>query len=283
MSALRAGDVDNILLGRVRVADERRGLLPHSIAKKQMHLRAFMRWLDDRHIFDVKREDIETFLDARCIGPKTRHCWLSHLRVFYRWAVEEGLTSSDPTERIPSPRIRRNLPRPAPDGDIQKALAGASPRERCWVLLAAFQGLRCQEIGGLRREDVDEREGTLRVTCAKGGTERMLPLHPEVHGALVDLPMPKRGYLFLVKGQPFRPKYLSRVFNEHLEAQGTRITAHQLRHFFGTRLYSQTHDLRLVQEMLGHQNPNTTAVYVKLDPSRGREAVRGLGIEGDVA
>ena|ERR1035437_4623252 len=82
LSALRAGDVDNILLGRVRVADERRGLLPHSIAKKQMHLRAFMRWLDERHIFDVKREDIETFLDARAIGPKTRHCWLSHLRVF---------------------------------------------------------------------------------------------------------------------------------------------------------------------------------------------------------
>ena len=64
--------------------------------------------------------------------------------------------------------------------------------------LAAYAGLRCQEIAGLDREDVLEAKGLLRVVKGKGGVERIVPLHPEALAALRCLPMPRSGALFSV-------------------------------------------------------------------------------------
>jgi integrase/recombinase XerC len=49
---------------------------------------------------------------------------------------------------------------------------------------------------------------------------------------------------------------------QYLAGLGIDATGHQLRHWFGTGIYAATHDIRLTQELLGHQSPNTTAGYV---------------------
>jgi len=60
---------------------------------------------------------------------------------------------------------------------------------RCWLLLAAYQGLRCQENAGLKREDVLYELDLLRVVHGKGGKQRLIPLHPEVRRATMALPI----------------------------------------------------------------------------------------------
>ena len=87
-------------------------------------------------------------------------------------------------------------PRPADTGDIRRVLESADPMERCWLLLAGLQGLRCKEIAGLRREDVIDAKGLLRI-LGKGDRERVLPLHPDVLAGLRALPMPRTGYIFV--------------------------------------------------------------------------------------
>lgn len=269
------------LLRRFEVAQERRGNRPGAIETRQIRIRAFMRWLgEEKRILNATRDDIETFLDLRSIGPKTRYGWISHLHAFYRWAITEELTERDPTAKIIRPRLRRNLPRPAATDDLMHAIEQGSPKHRAWVLLAAFEGLRCCEIAGLRREDVLESEGLLRVVHGKGGVERILPLHPDVLAALRALPMPRTGWLFYrAAGGPYNATHVSVEFNAFLRDVGVNSTAHAARHWFGTHLYAKTKDLRLVQEMLGHASPTTTAIYVAFDKHLANSAVQDLSLE----
>lgn len=240
-----------------------------------------MRWLgDDTAMLAATREQIETFLDQRRIGPRTRYGWVSHLHAFYRWAISEELTDRDPTAGIIRPRLRRTLPRPAATADLLHALEVGSAKHRAWVLLAALQGLRCCEIAGLRREDVFEHEGLLRVVDGKGGAERIIPLHPEVLQALEAHGMGRTGWIFTrPKGGPYNGTYVSVEFIAFLRAADTAAKPHMLRHWFGTHLYASTKDLRLVQEMLGHQSPTTTTIYVAFDRHLADSAVQNLSFE----
>lgn len=170
-------NTDQLIAGH-HLDQGRRGVLPSSVRRRDEAVRAFARYLEPRGLLEATRGDVEEFLDRRHIGARTRYTWLSHLHAFYAWAEREELSSNDPTARIVRPRLRRSLPRPADTDQLRQALEVADPQRRCWVLLAAFMGLRCQEIAGIRREDVLEADGVLRVVKGKGGKERLLPSTP---------------------------------------------------------------------------------------------------------
>ncbi len=260
---------------------ERRGLLASSIHKRDRFVQLFARHLEPRSLLSATGRDVEQFLDGRTMVARTRYLWLTHLHGFYDWAVREELTTDDPTVRIIRPKYRRGLPRPADAAELQRALESASPRHRCWVLLAAYQGLRCQEIAGLHRDDIREDQGLLRVVKGKGGAERILPLHQDVFAALWALPLVRSGRVFSrPRGGPYSPNAISCEFNRFLHSAGVTASAHQLRHWFATTLYVQTHDIRLTQEMLGHAELSTTAVYTAFDRASAGEAVRAISLGG---
>jgi integrase len=196
---------------------------------------------------------------------------------FYAWAIDEELLEVDPTARI-RPKLTKTLPRPMPDKDVRRALAGADPMTRCWILLGAYEGLRCQEIAGIDREDVIEDEMMLRVVYGKGRKQRWVPLHPEVLAALRALPMRDQGPVFrrdrMLNRYP--PAQLVQELNLYLKGLGIKSTAHSLRHAFATAVYEETHDLRLVQELMGHEDPATTAIYTASDSTKSGPAVRSL-------
>lgn len=272
------------LLKRVREDQIRRGNLPGSIKKRGLCLHSFTRWLGEKSLLEVERKDIEEFLDSRDICAGTRYGLLSHIHCFYQWAIIEDLTDQDPTRRVAKPRIRRHLPRPAHSDELSEALKIADPVFRCWLVLAAYQGLRVQEIAGLERADIADSEGLLRVVHGKGDKQRVLPLHPDVLSALRALPMPKSGRIFLrPQGGVYTPAALSQAFNRALRDHGVDATAHQLRHWFATNLYAATQDLRITQEMMGHSSPSTTAVYTAYSARRAEAGVSSLSLNGDVA
>ena len=272
------------LLRRCRTDQERRGQLPNTIKKRTLCLRAFSRYCGESSLLDATREDIDAFLDLRTLSPGSRYGWVSHIHCFYQWAIDEELTVADPTTRIRRPKLRRSLPRPAATEQLQDALKYGDSLLRCWITLAAFQGLRVQEIAGLDRHDIDLTEMRLRVVHGKGAKERVLPLHPDVAEALICLPMPKGGRIFQrPRGGGYSPAELSRVFNLRLQEYGVEAVAHQLRHWFGTNLYAATGDLRVTQEMLGHSSPTTTAGYVSFSSRKATEGINALNLGGEAA
>lgn len=223
---------------RYRVHQERCGNLPKSIVSRQGHLRSFARYLEPRTIFEGTRDDIYTFLDARrardgrALNSKARYSWISDFHAFYEWAVNEELVALDPTLTVVRPKIRRTLPRPIDDGELADALRRAPPQMRAILSLEAYQGLRCQEIAGIERDDVLEAKGLLRVVKGKGGHERILPLHPEALAALRCLPMPRDGVLFSrPMGGRFKPSDMSVAIRKYLREVGIQASAHQLRHW----------------------------------------------------
>ncbi len=275
------------LIAAHTVAMERRGNTRTSIDKRIMCIRALDRWLSPRSLTAVDRRDIEIFMDGRRntsgrpITSRTRYAWLSHFNAFYRWAVIEGHAAADPTLAIIRPKMRRNLPRPIADDDLAKAMDEASPPLRAMLALAAYQGLRCQEIAGLDREDVlDTRDpAVIVVVHGKGGHQRIVPLHPEVLSALRCLPMPRSGPLLTrPRGGRHTPATVSVAVRAHFAELGIEATAHQLRHWFGTGIYAVTHDIRLTQELMGHQSPDTTAIYVAWAAVDAAPAVASLRI-----
>lgn len=221
-------------------------------------------------------EAVQRFLDARNIGAKTRYGWLSTLHCFYRWAVDNGHVDCDPTVRIPRPRLRRSLPRPVSDQDLAMALSMADPMMRAWLTLAAFGGLRCAEIGRLRREDIIEDGAMLRV-MGKGDKERLIPLHPDALHAIRAHGLPRRGHLWTrPQGGPYPPPLVSRTINLYLRDIGLDATAHQFRHWFGSRTYKGCKDIRVVQELMGHSSPSVTAVYAAFSEEESMRVVKGL-------
>lgn len=266
------------LLARLRLSQERRGVLENSIVAREGRVKALMAWMEPKSAFDATREDVEAFLDSRNLASSSRRCYLSHLHAFYAWAIDEGLTSSDPTAKITRPILRRAVPRPVSEEKIAFALKLATPEIRCMLLLEAVQGLRCQEVAGLMSEDIDRENETLFVAHGKGDKQRTLPLHPPVAACLPDRP----GPLFRLRdGRQMKAHNVSAILNDHLHSCGIDETAHQLRHAFASTLYQATQDLILTQRQLGHASVATTQIYADISPESAK-VVKTLwsGLEG---
>ena len=213
--------------------------------------------------------------------------YVSHLRAFYAWAYASGLRADDPAAQLPVPTIGRRLPHPIGEDDLTRALASAPDRIRLWLVLAGWCGLRAKEIALLRVEDIHLTAGRpyLKVTrrAGKGGRERIVPLSPFVIGEIKAARLPLRGWAFARHdGQPGpnQPHTISKLCNNHLHALGITATLHWGRHRCGTMAYQGTHDLRAVQELLGHASPTTTAGYAEISGDATIAAVLALPAPG---
>ena len=228
-------------------------------------------------------------LDSRQLGARARYTYVGCLAGLHRWMETAGVREEDPTDAVVRPKLPRRLPRPAPTADLVLALERAPARMRAWLCLAAYAGLRCKEIAGLRVEDVrvDRDPPVLHLRDTKGDHDRVVPLGDEVWAALEHHGLPVTGYVFPAldrAGRPtknvLRPNYVSAEVSKYLHGIGIAATAHQLRHWFGTTLYQRTRDLKLVAELMGHAKIETTSLYVALIPTdEAVEAVRTLRAE----
>jgi site-specific recombinase XerD len=255
-----------------------RGLTRTTVDLRAGHLRRFDQWLNPGTLPDATAADIEAFLETRSWEDATRYVFLSHLHAYYRWAVRTGVTDLDPTEFVDRPKVRPGLPRPIPDDSLAYLLAQATGRMRTWLLLGAFEGLRCMEIAGLQRSDVIEADAYLRI-LGKGRKERVVPLHPLVLESLRILPMPRLGPLWRMNdGRSMTGSRVSQAINRWMREMSVDATAHQLRHWFGTRSYQACQDVLAVAGMMGHSNTATTSIYAQFSHKVARAAVLSLSV-----
>lgn len=257
----------------------RNGLAEKTVYGRQRVLLAFLCWLDPRCPTDATSDDIQRFLDTRRLTPRSRYTYLSTLAAFYDW-LRRDQGASDPTLDIRRPKTSRCLPRPISTEDLARAITVADARMRAWLALGAFQGFRCVEMARLTRDAIRESDETpMIVVHGKGDKYRVLPLNRHVEVALRSFGLPRAGHVFRRSdGRPIRADTVSTYINRFLHDLGIASTAHSLRHRFGTTVYSQTKDLRLTQELMGHSDPKTTAIYVQYDPGDAAQVVRDLGV-----
>ena len=207
------------------------------------------------------------------------------MRSLFAYLVAEGLTASDPSSVLATPKLPSRLPRAIPDGELAALLAAPDPttpvglRDRAVLELLYATGARVSEVVGLELSDVDFAQGQVRL-YGKGSKERIVPVY---EAALASI----RTYLRearpqLAKGRPESHLFLSsrgnalsadavrRLFKRYGGQVGTGagISPHSMRHTFATHLIESGADLRTVQELLGHVALSTTQIYTHLSMKR---------------
>ena len=256
-------------------------LSPNTIYARRRALVRLSLSLAPTPILEATSADLDAWRDSiRRLSPDGVSNVVTHVRQFYSWAGERGLIGENPARHLPVPRRPRRLPRPVPEEDLSAILAAAPPRVRPWLVLAGWAGLRAREIALLRRECVLDRADPpallIAADATKGRSERLVPLSAGVLAELVPV-LPAKGWVFRrFDGQPgpTEPHTVSHLANAAIREAGMSWTLHQLRHRFGTATYHESHDLRLVQELMGHRDPATTAGYADYDRA---SAVRTVG------
>jgi len=259
-----------------------RGLRPATIDTRNSRLKhlAAALGIAAADLLGATEADLDAWQRKLRLTPGAHSAYISHVQQFYRWAALDGRIDSNPAARLIQPKVPRRVPRPISEDDLTFAVNTACERIRPWLVLAGWAGLRAGEIARLERCDVldNEHPRVLYIADGKGGAQRVVPMSTKVHQALRGLP--SSGYVFRRrdgKPGPNAPWIISGLANRHLHELGIPASIHQCRHRFGTRLYAECGDLRLVQELMGHRSPSTTASYVAYSHEKAVEAIEAMG------
>ena len=214
---------------------------------------------------------------------------LSSLRSFFSWCVEEGEVKENPCDRVEAPKLGKYLPAVLSVEEVTAILesvdekAPFGKRDRAILEVLYGCGLRVSEAAGLLLSHVHLDEGFVDV-IGKGNKQRLVPLGEIAADAirlyLEDRPTPASGayddYLFLNRfGKPLSRVSLFNLVKRQAMVAGIRkeISPHTFRHSFATHLIENGADLRIVQEMLGHESILTTEIYTHLDTKTWHQSV----------
>jgi integrase/recombinase XerD len=206
------------------------------------------------------------------------------LRSFFRYAYRRGWCQAGLAEAIKAPRVfaQESLPAGPSWPDVQRLLAPTEAgrpvdiRDRAILLLLAVYGLRAGEVVGLRLEDFDWQHEQLRLRRPKTQSAQVYPLSRRVGDAVLDYLQQARPRcplreVFLCSRAPLRPLGRSAVWPivaERWRRLGVACPhrgPHAIRHACATHLLAQGLSLKEIGDHLGHQRPDTTRLYTKVD------------------
>ncbi|WP_278438251.1 site-specific tyrosine recombinase XerD [Pseudomonas oryzihabitans] len=260
-----------------------KGLSPHTRSAYRTDLLAFARWLEGRGLTleSVGRDAVLDHLGWRLSeGYQARSTarFLSGLRSFYKYAVREGRLAEDPTLLVSMPQLGAPLPKSLSEADVEALLAAPDTedtlglRDRTMLEVLYATGLRVTELISLTLDEINLREGSLRV-FGKGSKERLIPLGEEAIAWLESYLKTTRPLLLggqpgdilfpSQRGTPMTRQTFWHRIKLHAQVAGIRtsLSPHTLRHAFATHLLNHGADLRTVQMLLGHTSLSTTQIY----------------------
>ncbi len=237
-------------------------------------------------------EDIKAYLGkvtADGLSKRSSARLVSSLRSFFDWCVQEGEIKDNPCDRVDAPKLGKYLPSVLSLQEVEAILESvdtrkaSGKRDRAILEVLYGCGLRVSEAAGLRISHVHFDEGFVDVV-GKGDKQRLVPLGEPAADAirtyLEDRPAPAsravEDILFLNKfGKPLSRVSIFKMVKEQAMAAGVQkeISPHTFRHSFATHLIENGADLRIVQEMLGHESILTTELYTHIDTSTWHENV----------
>lgn len=274
-----------------------RGASRHTVSSYERDLKQFEAMgpvpLEKRNERDI--QNFLALLKTRNQKPSSISRKVSALRQFYRFLIREEVIDEDPSLFIETPAKKRRLPKALPELALDALLRAADQglpyqgklaevlqmRDRAMVYTLYATGVRVSELLGLSASKVDTEAGFLRV-MGKRSKERILPFPPFLSGLLHEYRTRSRPALspecdLLFVGQTGRPltrqafwKTLKQL--AVLAGIDSTLHPHMLRHTFATDLLKSGMNLRVLQNLLGHADLQTTEVYTHVVP----EQLRGV-------
>ena len=280
----------------IRSIRAERDLSPHTITAYTSDLAQFAEWSARGHvetIDSIDRRHLRRFvgyLSQRSYARRTIARKVSAVRSLLRWAVLHDLIDKSPAEDLGVPKLDRPLPKILRAEDAIRLMElppdddPVGIRDRAVLELLYGSGLRVAELCALDLNDLELRSGTVQVT-GKGRKQRRVPISDDARAAVSRyLDGSRRSFLessgaqaavpalFLNKrGRRLDPRSVRAALTRYATADGLPpVSPHGLRHSFATHLLDAGADLRVVQELLGHENLATTEIYTHVSTERLR-------------
>ncbi len=206
------------------------------------------------------------------------HRKISSLRAFFRYLRKSGIVNSNPLEKVVLPKAKKRLPVFVEEESLDLLLDGIDfgddfigMRDKTIIEMLYLTGMRRAELTGLRINDVDLQDGTVKVT-GKRNKQRIIPLLRQFTSRLEEyirareekFPGNENGWFFLSnKGNKMYDKYVYNIVKRYLSMVTTidRKSPHVLRHTFATHMLNHGADLNSIKEFLGHANLSATQIY----------------------
>ena len=244
-----------------------RGLSQNTLGAYRADLMTLSRSLaaTGKAIDKAEKSDLLAFIASRVEAgakPRSTARQLSSFRRFFRYAMREGMRSTDPTADIEMPRIGRSLPKTLSEEEVDSLLIN------------------------LKQSQVNFNQGVLRIV-GKGDRERLIPLGEEsqrwlkdfIEGSRMEILLERQSdYLFPTRrGDRMTRQAFWHIIKRYADKASIRkkLSPHSLRHAFATHLLNRGADLRVVQLLLGHSDLSTTQIYTHV----ARERLKDLHSE----
>ena len=231
---------------------------------------------------DVGKVDVLEYFSALAKKQLTgiaRARKLAAIREYFRFLEGVGVTQKSPTTGIDTPKREKNTRQFLRSDEYTKmlSLAGANPRDYAMLQVFLQTGIRVSELANLRLEDVDFIKPAITVR-GKGNAERVIELEKRGMQALKNYlairPESLSSHLFLnYKGEPISDRGIRKVVVKYRKSAGItkRASCHSLRHTFATYKAMKGVSPFQLQQWLGHQNLNTTQIYVHLGKQNAKK------------
>ena len=231
------------------------------------------------------------FLQKIGHSRSTRARHLSSIKQFFKFCVEEGYLSTDPTSQLSTPKSTKLIPKTLTLEEVDALLKVANTqgnteferaRNRCLMELLYASGMRISELMSLPVTTVRGKPKMILIK-GKGSKERLVPLSPPAIDALVQwlkfrdekeelsfkAGLKRSNFLFpsnSKNGYLTRNWFFNKIKSWATEAgvKSENVSPHTIRHAFATHLLSNGADLRVIQTLLGHSDITTTEIYTHI-------------------
>jgi len=259
-------------LGQLAAYIEERGLALGRV--DNVHIRGFMAELHERKL---KRSSLARKLAA--------------VRSFFQFCVRKGWLAENPVSIVATPKQEKRVPSllcvEELAGFLETPRSGRPliMRDRAILELLYATGIRVSELVGINREDVNFKERLIRIR-GKGKKERLVPFgriagermtaYLGVRPTLLKSEVGERALFLNSRGGRLTARSVERIVDKYIRLTAVRrkISPHSLRHSFASHLLSRGADLRVIQELLGHESLATTQKYTHLNLGRLMDVYR---------
>ena len=254
----------------------------NTISSYERDLLKFSSFLNKKGFNDFKEIDSDALnlfiMELRNAGTsgKSLKRYLSSIRVFFTFLMERDGLEINPALSIKTPKIERDLPKTIDFDDLKKMMTIKSSKYKelrsvLMIELLYSCALRVSELVGINLDDIDMNEGFVKV-MGKGGKARFSPMGQTTIEVLKryvkQRPNCNTDALFInQKNLRISTRTVQNIVKNRALEVGVSINVHphMLRHAAATHFLQSSHDLRTVQEFLGHKSIKSTQVYTHLD------------------
>ena len=252
-------------------------------------LNKFFKFLNDYKIKDIKKITKETvrlyFLKQKNnnISNRTLGRYYSSLNSFFIYSIEHEYIGVNPLKFIDYPKYTKKIPEYIYDCQLEKLLNEKTSenveielRNKLIIHLLLDTGVRVSELVNIKVRDIDVEERIIKV-FGKGSKERFVFFTSKTKELLINYFIKRKekaitdNLLINYKGEKLTERSVQKIIKLVGEKIGLDIHPHLLRHTFATDLLNKGADIRMIQELLGHENLDTTQIYTHVSNSRVKE------------